>query len=105
MQSFLLRTPGGLHARPAVKLTMLANAFSARIEMAARDDGRWVDAKSIVRVMGLKIGQGDVFHLRAGGEDAEQALSALAELAARGFDEPADDLPPEVPLERSGVRP
>lgn len=91
MQSFTLSAPGGLHARPAVKLTMLANAFISRIEMAARDDDRWVDAKSIVRVMGLKLGPGEVFHLRAGGEDAAQALSALAALAERGFDEPGDD--------------
>ncbi len=88
IRSFALSNFGGLHARPAVKLTMLAKSFDASIEMSARDDGKWVDAKSVLRVMGLRIGPGDTFHFRAGGADAETALSAIAALAERSFDEP-----------------
>ena len=45
----------GLHARPSVKLTKLAKRFSAQIEIAANSKGPWIDAKSIVKVMGAKI--------------------------------------------------
>jgi len=91
IRSFALSSFTGLHARPAVKLTMLAKSFGASIEMSARDEGRWVDAKSVLRVMGLRIGPGDTFHLRAGGVDAEAALSAIAALAERSFDEPGGE--------------
>ena len=44
----------GLHARPSVKLTKLAKAFAARIELSVDESGPWVDAKSIVKVMATK---------------------------------------------------
>ena len=79
--------PTGLHARPAVKLTKLAKTFAAVIRLRAAPDGSWVDAKSIVEVMGLKLRTGRVLELEAEGEQAAAAIAALSGLVERDFDE------------------
>ena len=80
----------GLHARPSVKLTKLAKRFSARIEIAADPEGPWIDAKSIVKVMGAKIPQGTILQLRAIGTDAQPAVEALIDLVNQNFEESED---------------
>ena len=79
--------PTGLHARPAVKLTRLAKSFPAAIRLRRAPDGEWVDAKSIVKVMGLKIRTGTAVDIEAEGEAARAALAAIEDLIRRGFDE------------------
>lgn len=85
----VIRHPTGLHARPAVKLTKLAKTFKASLRLRALPDGGWIDAKSIVKVMALKLKTGTEIELAAEGEDAETALDALAGLVERDFDEDA----------------
>jgi phosphocarrier protein HPr len=75
----------GLHARPSVKLTKLAKTFSSQIEVAPAENGPWVDAKSIVKVMAVKAAKGTTLHFRAKGPDARVALAALRELVALNF--------------------
>jgi phosphocarrier protein len=77
----------GLHARPSVKFTKLAKSFAAEVEVAVAANGPWFDAKSIVKVMAAKAPKGTVLYLKASGEGAEQALSALVGLVQRDFDE------------------
>lgn len=79
--------PTGLHARPAVKFTKLAKSFPAAVRLRRVPDGEWVDAKSVVKVMGLKFRTGTVIELEAEGEGAEAALAELAALVRRDFDE------------------
>jgi phosphocarrier protein len=79
----------GLHARPSVKLTKLAKGFGARIVLALAEEGPWVDAKSIVKVMATKAPKGSTLYLRAEGDDAEDAIEALVGLVERDFDEGA----------------
>lgn len=81
----------GLHARPSVKFTKLAKSFAASIELSLTEDGPWIDAKSIVKVMAAKAPKGTVLHLRAHGEGAESAVKALVDLVERDFDEAAED--------------
>jgi len=89
--SVLLTHSAGLHARPSVKLTKLAKTFGADVEIGAGPDGPWIDAKSIVKVMGARVPQGSQLHLRAQGLDAAAAVTALTRLVERDFDEaPAD---------------
>jgi phosphocarrier protein len=90
--SILMTHEVGLHARPSVKLTKLAKGFRARIELGMTEDGPWIDAKSIVKVMGTKAPQGTVLHFRAEGEDADQAVRALTELVACDFEEGGGDV-------------
>ena len=79
--------PTGLHARPAVKFTKLAKTFPAEIRLRRVPDGEWVDAKSVVKVMGLKFRTGTMVELEAEGEAAEAALAELRALVERDFDE------------------
>lgn len=77
----------GLHARPSVKFTKLAKTFDCKIEIAANGNEKWIDAKSIVKVMGLKAPEGTSLQIRASGESSEDAVFALRGLVERDFDE------------------
>jgi len=88
--SVLITHTVGLHARPSVKLTKLAKGFASAIEIAGAAEGPWIDAKSIVKVMAMKAKQDTHLFIRASGDDAETALTAVAGLVARDFDETGD---------------
>ena len=77
----------GLHARPSVKLTKLAKTFGSKIELGLTEDGPWIDAKSIVKVMAFKAAKGSTLHFRAHGGEAPEAVKALVDLVRRDFDE------------------
>ena len=81
--------PLGLHARPAAEFVKLASGFRAEIQV--EKDGMQVNGKSIMGVMTLAAECGSALLIRASGDDAEAALTALADLVARGFDEAYDE--------------
>ena len=83
----LITHPTGLHARPAVKLTKLAKTFEAAIRLRPDGQETWIDAKSIVKVMGLKLRTGSRLELAAEGSDAPDAVAQLRALVERNFDE------------------
>jgi phosphocarrier protein HPr len=88
--STLLTHAAGLHARPTLKLTMLAKTFAAKIEIAAKPEGPWIDAKSVVRVMAMKVPKGSTLYFRATGDKAAEAVAAILALVDRDFDEGAE---------------
>ncbi len=75
----------GLHARPARTLVQTAAQFRSRIQLMCKD--KTANARSILNVLMLGAVQGDMLVMRAEGDDAEEALSTLAELVRRKFDE------------------
>jgi len=75
----------GLHARPAMQFVELANQHNCKIEVS--NGTLAVDAKSIMSVMRLAATKGTVLKLTADGEDAQQAVDALAQLVESGFGE------------------
>jgi phosphocarrier protein HPr len=75
----------GLHARPAAELVKTASRFQSEITMV-RDDLE-VNGKSIMGVMMLAAECGAELLVRADGPDAEQAVSAIADLVERKFGE------------------
>jgi phosphocarrier protein len=77
----------GLHARPSVKLTKLAKTFTSSIDIATAENGPWIDAKSVAKVMAMKAPRNSQLHFRATGADAQTAVSALIDLVNRDFDE------------------
>jgi phosphocarrier protein HPr len=85
--AILIEHEVGLHARPSVKLTKLAKTFISKVELGLSEDGPWIDAKSIVKVMAFKAAKGSTLHFRADGGDATQAVAALVDLVRRDFDE------------------
>jgi phosphocarrier protein HPr len=84
-RSVVVPNPLGLHARPAAQLVRLASTFQSQIELIKDDLS--VNAKSIMGVMMLAAECGSTLSIRAAGDDAEQALQALAELVQGGFGE------------------
>lgn len=75
----------GLHARAAARLVTLAAKYRAEIRVSK--DGKTVSGKSIMGVLMLAAAQGSRLTLSATGDDAIEALEALAALIARRFDE------------------
>lgn len=77
----------GLHARAAAKLVQTAARFKATIKI--RKESRTVSGKSIMGVLMLAAAKGTTLTFIAEGEDAAQALDALAQLVADKFGEDA----------------
>ena len=81
----LLSHEGGLHARPAIKVTQLAKRFGANVWIGLSEQGPWIDAKSIALVMKMKTPNNTMLHFAAEGADAQSAVNALAELVGHDF--------------------
>lgn len=75
----------GLHARPAARFVQTAGKFKCSIQVA--NGAVEVNGKSMMGLMMLAAEQGCELRLLLEGEDAPQALQALADLCARNFDE------------------
>ena len=75
----------GLHARPAMQHVELANGFGSKIELST--NSITVDGKSIMSVMRLGAAKGTILKVVADGDDADQAVIAIAELVSGGFGE------------------
>src|SRR3989441_12487793 len=76
----------GLHARPAALFVQTAARFKdTRVEVVK--DGMVRDAKSILSVLTLGVGQGTTITVRAEGPQADAAVAALTDLVSRDFDE------------------
>ena len=75
----------GLHARPLSLFNDTVKRFACDIRISK--DGKEVNAKSPLKVLGLAVNQNDEVVLRAEGPDAEAALAAVALLVADNFGE------------------
>jgi len=75
----------GLHARPAAEFVKTANQYQSEIRV--RKDELEVNGKSILGVMMLAAEYGSSITITASGEDAEEAVDALAGLVIDGFGE------------------
>ncbi|HSW44648.1 MAG TPA: HPr family phosphocarrier protein [Phycisphaerae bacterium] len=77
----------GLHARPVMRFVDIANQFRSRILVKKGD--RLVDGKNPMEMMLLEATKGTQLELVADGEDADNAVVALAALIQEGFGEMA----------------
>ena len=80
-----IRNKRGLHARAAARFVKLAAEFEADIRVTK--NGSIVSGRSIMGLMMLAAGIGSTIEIRATGADAEQAITAMADLVTGGFDE------------------
>ena len=76
--------PAGMHARPAAEFVKLAGSFASQITV--EKDGLEVNGKSIMGVLMLAAEQGSTLRVAAHGDDAPDAVAALADLVGRGFE-------------------
>jgi PTS hybrid protein len=82
-RSTTITNASGLHARPAAELVKHASAFQADVTVNG------VDAKSLLRIMGLNVGAGSTIAIMATGPDAEAAVDDIVALIDGGFGEKA----------------
>jgi phosphocarrier protein len=75
----------GLHARASAKFVKLASTFEAEVRVSK--DGQTVDARSIMGLMMLAAAIGCCIEIEADGEQATEAVDALAGLVAARFEE------------------
>jgi phosphocarrier protein HPr len=78
----------GMHARAAVRFVQLANGYKCEVKVVK--DGQEANGKSIMGLLTLVAAHGVTMKLVCEGEDAEQAVTALADLVASGFGEGID---------------
>ena len=84
-QIFKIPNKKGLHARASAKFVSCVEKFDAAIIVSK--DGHVVGGTSIMGLMMLAANQGSSIHISATGPQAEEALSALAELINGKFGE------------------
>lgn len=75
----------GLHARPAALFVRAAAAAQAVVTIGRPGDEQ-VDARSILRVMGMSVKQGETLVLRVEGPDAEGTLESLGDMLEQDLD-------------------
>ena len=75
----------GLHARAAARFVKTAGQFDA--EVLVRKNGTEVSGRSIMGLMMLAAGPGTCITVEATGEEAAEAIEALASLVACRFTE------------------
>ncbi len=68
----------GIHARPAGELVKVAASFPCNIQI--EKDGKAVDAKRILGIMGLGVKCGMTISILCDGEKEEEAAAALKEV-------------------------
>lgn len=89
-RSIVVRNSQGLHARPATLFVKLAHEFKCDIVLVC--ENRRVEARSIMDLLTLGAGPGTHLILEANGDDAHEAVEALAHLVEVGFlEEDAED--------------
>ena len=84
-QTFLIQNELGMHARAATRFVQLANRFRADVEV--EKDGQLVNGRSIMGVLMLVASKGSRIRVMTRGDDASEAMAALADLINGKFGE------------------
>ena len=73
---YVIKDEQGIHARPAGSFVKAAASFPCSITIGK--DGKDVDAKRILGVMGLGVKCGQEIVIKADGEQEEEAIDTLS---------------------------
>lgn len=76
-REFHIIAEAGIHARPATLLVQAASKFNSDINLEY--NGKSVNLKSIMGVMSLGVAQGADVTITADGDDAKEAIEAIAD--------------------------
>jgi phosphocarrier protein FPr/phosphocarrier protein len=93
--------PNGLHARPAARIAAAAKAWQADLRLRAANGE--ASARSPVSVMALDVRAGDRLEIVGSGEDAAEAVAALARLIENEL--ARHEASPATPVPAPGVAP
>jgi len=72
----VIQLENGLEARPVAMLVQLASQFESEIYIESEE--RKVNAKSIMGMMTLGLGNGESVNIYANGEDEEKAIESIS---------------------------
>ncbi len=90
-QTIQITNKHGLHARPAALFVQIASRYRAEVFVSKRADSEdasfEANGKSIMGVMMLQAENGSYLTIRADGDDADEAVRALATLVESRFGE------------------
>ncbi len=96
--TFTLRNEHGLHARPSTILVNTLKSFEAKITVEnLTRGGLAVNAKSAMKLVGLGATKNHRLRFVAQGDDAKQAMDALAKAFSEGLGEGVSAVPPAEP--------
>ena len=84
-KTMLIQNELGLHARAATKLVQTASKFPC--EITVTKDGHEVNGKSIMGVLMLVASKGTTVTIKAKGDRAQEAVTAIAALIDDKFGE------------------
>lgn len=84
-QTVKLTNELGMHLRTAGRFVELAGHYAAQITVT--HDGVSADGKSIMSLLALGVSCGEEITISGTGDEASEAVAALAALVARRFDE------------------
>lgn len=91
-RSVVLANAHGLHARPATHLVNLTKSFQGDIQVAV-DDGNFVSAKSLTRLLALGCKRGQTLRFIAEPEtDAVEALDKIIQAVQQGLGEEVEPI-------------
>ena len=81
--TFVVLNDKGLHTRPSTELVKCAANFDAQVQLSYRD--YVVNAKSILGILMLAAERGAKIVVEAVGDDADDAVAAILQLAQNKF--------------------
>ena len=81
--SFIIINDKGLHTRPSSELVKCASLFKSQVTLHYQD--LTVNAKSLLGILMLAAARGAKITIEADGEDAEEAVKSILELAKNKF--------------------
>lgn len=81
--SFVVINEKGMHTRPSTELVKCASSFKAQVSLMYQD--LTVNAKSLLGILMLAAARGARIRIEAEGEDAEQAIDSILNLARNKF--------------------
>lgn len=86
--NYTINNTHGLHARPGAMLVAAAKKFESEIRVENLDaKGKTVNAKSLMKVIGLGVKHGHQLKFTAQGPDASQALQSIGSAIEAGLGE------------------
>ena len=81
--TFVVLNEKGLHTRPATELVKCVSNFKAQVTLHYQNLS--VNAKSLLGILMLAAARGAKIRIEAEGDDAENCVSALIDLAKHKF--------------------
>lgn len=80
---FIVKNDRGLHTRPSTEIVKCASGFLSDVTLVFQETE--VNAKSLLGILMLAAGKGSKIRVHALGEDAQDAVNCLIELADKQF--------------------